>query len=404
MKEKFNFYLNGQKLAINDQYQYLGIKLRPSGSLKLAADELSDKAMRSWFSISHLIYKNKRMEADKVFGIFDSLVTPVATYGCEFWAPYLINNSGLKSQDRLYDTWESFRAETINQKCCRTFLSVHNKTSRLAILGELGRYPLFIKVLAQCLKYKIALLENTSNILIKNLVIEMSHMVEKGQDCWLSRVTKIESLLNLKNSPTYRSKALGKNIASQLKSKFDLYWLRKINAFRAGKDDTLDHNKLRTYRIFKGSFKREPYIDYIRNRNQRSFLTRLRVGAHSLAIELGRRSRPVVPISDRICSYCLPSSDCDLPNQTASHSSDSGLVDDELHFLTKCSRFSNARRAFYSAISASVPNFQEMNDDHKFVTIMCPTNPQLTKTINRYIKFMFDKREKIDLGINLYNL
>ena len=34
LEKKFNFYLNGEKLVIADQYQYLGIKLRPSGSLR----------------------------------------------------------------------------------------------------------------------------------------------------------------------------------------------------------------------------------------------------------------------------------------------------------------------------------------------------------------------------------
>ena len=38
MENKFNFYLNGAKLAITDQYQYLGIKLCPSGSLKIGVE------------------------------------------------------------------------------------------------------------------------------------------------------------------------------------------------------------------------------------------------------------------------------------------------------------------------------------------------------------------------------
>ena len=58
LKDKFKFYLRGEELAITDQYQYLGIKLRPSGSLQLATEELSDKAMRSWFGISNIIFKS----------------------------------------------------------------------------------------------------------------------------------------------------------------------------------------------------------------------------------------------------------------------------------------------------------------------------------------------------------
>ena len=158
LKNKLNFTFNGQNLEITDQYQYLGIKLRPSGGLNFAVQELHDKASRAWFGISNIIYKNKRMETDKVFGIFDSLVTPVATYGCEFWLPYVITKHGFTSLDKLINSWENYKCETINQRCCRTTLLVHKKVSRLAVLGELGRYPLFIKSLSHCLNYKLSLL------------------------------------------------------------------------------------------------------------------------------------------------------------------------------------------------------------------------------------------------------
>ena len=34
----------------------------------------------------------------------------------------------------------------------------------------------------------------------------------------------------------------------------------------------------------------------------------------------------------------------------------------------------------------------------KFKTLMCPTTPQTTKLVDRYIQSMFKKREQIDLG------
>ena len=89
------------------------------------------------------------MEVDKVFGLFDSLISPVATYGSVFWLPHIIKKAGFQSKVKLLDSWESFKCETLNQKCCRMFLSVHTKSSRLAVLGELGRHPLFVNTLAQ---------------------------------------------------------------------------------------------------------------------------------------------------------------------------------------------------------------------------------------------------------------
>ena len=291
LDKKFNFYLGIDKLEITDQYQYLGIKLRPSGSLKLATDELHDKACRAWHSISNVIFRNKRMESDQVFGIFDSLVTPIATYGCEFWLPYLISKSGFTSAENLMNTWGSLKMETVNQKCSRTVLSVHNKASRLAVLGELGRYPLFIPILAQCLSYKLSLIQRkTDTNLLGHLWTEMTDMTVRGQDCWLFRVNKIEQLLNVPGNLKH-NKFVGKKLSSILRGKFDTFWLKKINEIVTNKTDSCDHNKLRVYKQFKSSFTKEPYVEFVRNRNQRSSLTRLRISAHLLATELGRRTR-----------------------------------------------------------------------------------------------------------------
>ena len=145
LENQFSFTLGGNKLEICNEYQYLGLKLRPSGSMQTAVQELNDKASRAWFGISNIIYKNKRMEVARALGLFDSLVTPVALYGCEFWLPLILTNKSFKTERNLLDFWEVLNCEKINQKCCRMTLSVHNKTSRLAVLGELARFPLFIK-------------------------------------------------------------------------------------------------------------------------------------------------------------------------------------------------------------------------------------------------------------------
>ena len=86
----------------------------------------------------------------------------------------------------------------INQKSCRTILSVNKKTSRLAVLGELARYPIFIPSLAQCLSYKLSLhTRQVPSSLLGHVMTEMGQMSEKGQDCWLTRVNKIEQLLKI---------------------------------------------------------------------------------------------------------------------------------------------------------------------------------------------------------------
>ena len=88
--KQFEFRLNGEKLEITDEYQYLGFKLRPLGTFSLCVQELFDKASRAWFGISNIIFKNKRMDIDRIFRLFDALITPVATYGSPLWLPYIM--------------------------------------------------------------------------------------------------------------------------------------------------------------------------------------------------------------------------------------------------------------------------------------------------------------------------
>ena len=98
------------------------------------------------------------------------------------------------------------------------------------------------------------------------LLIEMTDMTNRGQDCWLSRVDQICKLLNFPTCLSFGANS-GKTITKFIKGRFANHWLVKINEFKANKNDNLDHNKLRVYKSLKLSFDREPYIEAVRNRN-----------------------------------------------------------------------------------------------------------------------------------------
>ena len=119
--------MNGQQVEICDEYQYLGIKFKPSGSMSYCVSELASKAKRAWFSISNIIFKHKRMDISRVFSLLDSPVMPIALYGCEFWLPHIMQSKAFNSLENLLEYWEKFQGETINQQCSRIILSVHIK-------------------------------------------------------------------------------------------------------------------------------------------------------------------------------------------------------------------------------------------------------------------------------------
>jgi len=133
--KEFSFYAGGSEIKVVDSYQYLGIELKPSGSFKLATDELYTKASRARFAISNVLFQHKKLAVQKSFQLFDSLIRPIFLYAVEFWLPFMIPKRGFDSQNNILKFLEKFQPELLNQKLCRPLLSVHKRCSRLAVLG-----------------------------------------------------------------------------------------------------------------------------------------------------------------------------------------------------------------------------------------------------------------------------
>ena len=183
------FFIGNRSVEVVDTYQYLGINLKPSGSMQFAVSELFDKASRAWFAISNVLYKYKRLEVSRAFKLFDILIRPIALFSSEFWLPSILPKKCFNSRELLLKSWEGLQAELLNQKICRLLLSVHKRCSRLGVIGELGRYPLMLSTIKHCLKYEWHLGNIDRHSIVSMAVREMEAMPHL--DTWHSRVQKI---------------------------------------------------------------------------------------------------------------------------------------------------------------------------------------------------------------------
>ena len=382
------FYLDGVPIEVAESYQYLGVKLRPSGSFTEASLELCAKARKAWFSLSKIIYKDKRIPVNRAFQLFDSLVSPIALYGSELWFPYILPKKSFLGKTNLLTSWESFKCENLNQMCSRILLSVHRKASRLAVLGDLGRYPLAVRSMAQCLNYRQCLASKPANSLLGRVVSEMSVMAQNGQDCWLTRANKMAELLQTPN--VKYSISSGRYLLKHIQCKFQIFWRDEITSSRVGPDGE-QHNKLLTYSSFKSHFATEPFITMVRNRNQRCHLSRLRVSAHRLACETQRYCRPPVPRDQRYCKYCPP-----VPGPGGQPVRP---VDDECHCLTSCIVGRDYRPALFDEVASRNCKFTQLCFVDKFKTLVCPISPTDAKQVSRFLERQFNDRDKIDLGV-----
>ena len=151
-----------------------------------------------------------------------------------------------------------------------------------------------------------------------------------------------------------------------------------------------DHNKLHFYRTFKGSFTKEPYISAINNRNQRCWLTRLRISAcSSLGVEVGRWSSPPTPYSERTCMYC----------STENMGSGDTPVDTELHMLLQCSSTALKQQCFLARLASLIPSTVSLTREQLARVILCPATIEHAKLSNKYINILCRLRELMDEGV-----
>ena len=379
----FKFLINGNLLENTDSYSYLGLIFKPSGTVTAATAELYTKASRAWFSISHIIYQNKRLSVQRGFKLLDSLVMPCGLYASEFTTPFVIPQKSLDLKRSLISVWETFQLEKINQRAGRMLLSVHSKASRLAVLGETGRYPVYLQALRNTLKYEWSLTHKSGmDSLAKSALTEMQEMCTEGKDCWLSRVRKIREGLELSMPPSFtHPTSVGRKFKFSLQKLFDVHFLESINDPKIG-PDSLSHNKLRFYCTLKKQFSPEPYICKVNNRNQRTWLSRLRCSAHHLGIETGRWKK--IPEHERICEYCSEN-ECD----------------DYGHFLLRCPLVEVKRNCFEKKLSCLIKNYESLDQNEKLIALLCPINPQVAKLVNKFAGIMFNVRRNLDMGVNM---
>ena len=128
-------------------YTYLGILFKSNGSLKPCLVQLRNIACKAMYMYS-LLKKSKRLglDIDVQMHLFDSVVMPIALYGCEVWV--FLNIDLLEKLHLLF---------------CKMILKVKKSTPTCMVLGELGRFPVQYNVDLRLLCFWFKTIKSRSN-------------------------------------------------------------------------------------------------------------------------------------------------------------------------------------------------------------------------------------------------
>lgn len=214
-------------------------------------------------------------------------------------------------------------------KFIKEILGVHCKTTNVACRSELGRLPIQSKIMFSCVKFlnHLLLSENT-------LAFKIFKGTENNNP-WTKKV--YSNIQRLEFSYIIDSKCSFKPLLAFIKQIIADQFIQEQSS------QIFNSSKLKFYQNIYSNHKRSSYVDLLRQKSERSTLCKIRLSAHNLEIEKGRHLS--IPVNERICKIC-----------------NSGDIEDELHFLFNCNKYSSARTDYKMKV-ASI-----LNRDHNLLS------------------------------------
>ena len=118
-----------QPLAQVDSFKYLGTTFHKTKGFSQAIAELQTAGKRAVFALQRRCAELGIKDTRLICRLFDTLVLPVLSYGCEIWAP-CASESSLGALERVHTQF------------LKSLIGVPINTPDNIVLAEFGRYPL----------------------------------------------------------------------------------------------------------------------------------------------------------------------------------------------------------------------------------------------------------------------
>lgn len=86
--------------------------------------------------------------------VFDHTIKPILLYGSDIWGMFNPFTMKCKKENPSFDNiYSGSLCEKIHLKFCKFILGVHKRTTNIAVLSELGRFPLYFNIIKCMLLY-----------------------------------------------------------------------------------------------------------------------------------------------------------------------------------------------------------------------------------------------------------
>ena len=119
-------------------------------------------------------------------------------------------------------------------------------------------------------------------------------------------------------------------------------------------------------------------LDLTRRTSERRVSAKLRISNHKLMVELGRYNQISKDSRLELCQVC-----------------GSNQIEDEIHFLFHCSKYSIIRDNFHNKIQTLIPNIRQLSVNEQIIELSNSSNYFINLQLIKFITSCFDFRDEL---------
>ena len=244
------WYYGNVLLEVVPFFKYLGVFISSGGSFSHNIKESVNKARRAMFTLNRIFSKNKELLPKMKINLFNALISPILSYGCEVW--------GFCAADPI---------EKFHLSFLKSVLNVKKSTPNCFVYGELGVYPLIIKRKIRIYKYWVKIMNCKEESFLKQMYNELVNqsILQPSTKTWVTLFKDMLFKMGLGDLWEYQDfinpKHYLKEFSERIYDNYDKEWSAEVEM-------TTQH---RLYKHIKTDFYFEQYL----NMNNAAFRTRI---------------------------------------------------------------------------------------------------------------------------------
>ena len=316
------FVIGEEIVEVVSDFLYLGMRLNYNNRMKVAQKDIYDRASRAMFSLLKKC-KKKNLPVDVTLDMFDKIIVPILTYGCEVW--------GLENIDIV---------NRLQLKFLKIILRLRRSTPSHMLYGETGVYPIGITIKNRIMNYWLKLVSPENCNKLSSIVYKFLYQLYRQgehESLYLKYVRNtlidigLPYLWDLHDFTHVNTLQFKNFVKRQTQDLFLLEWHNAIT----------ESSMYDNYRIIKQTIGQERCLSILPY-NCIISLIRFRTTNNSLPVNVHRYYN--IRRDERICDKCLS-------NDTA----------DEFHYLFVCPYFERVREKCIPCIYLTRPNYHKYN-------------------------------------------